>query len=60
VPDDKKGQSGAHGRAELPRTTHPDVDKVEAAAIFKRKWDKAKTHPEYLRQKEAFLEKYGK
>ncbi|OGX80936.1 DUF4385 domain-containing protein [Hymenobacter glacialis] len=60
VPDDKKGQSGAHGRAELPRTTHPDVDKVEAAAIFKQKWDEAKAHPEYIRQKEAFVEKYGK
>ena len=60
VPDDKKGQSGAHGRAELPRTDHPDVDKVEAAAVFKRKWDEAKVHPEYLRQKEAFIEKYGK
>ena len=60
VPDDKKGQSGAHGRAELPRTDHPDPDKVEAAAIFKRKWDEAKAHPEYERQKEAFIEKYGK
>ena len=60
VPDDKKGQSGAHGRAELLRTTHPDVDKVEAAAIFKRKWDESKVHPEYLRQKAAFIEKYGK
>jgi hypothetical protein len=60
VPADKKGQSGAHGRAELPRTTDPDPDKVEAAAIFKRKWDEAKTHPDYLRQKAAFLEKYGK
>lgn len=60
VPADKKGQSGAHGRPELPRNPHPDVDKVEAAAIFKRKWDEAKAHPEYLRQKEAFVEKYGK
>ncbi|GAB2859495.1 DUF4385 domain-containing protein [Hymenobacter ruber] len=60
VPDDKKGQSGAHGRLELPRNPHPDVDKVEAAAIFKRKWDEAKANPEYLRQKEAFIEKYGK
>ena len=60
VPADKKGQSGAHGRAELPRTDHPDVDKVEAAAIFKRKWDEAKANPEYLRQKAAFVEKYGK
>ena len=60
VPTDKKVQSGTHGRAELPRTTHPDPDKVEAAAIFKRKWDEAKAHPEYLRQKEAFIERYGK
>ena len=60
VPADKKGQSGAHGRPELPRTTHPDPDKVEAAAIFKRTWDAAKANPEYLRQKEAFIEQYGK
>ena len=60
VPADKKGQSGAHGRPELPRNPNPDVDKVEAAAIFKRKWDEAKTHPEYIRQKDAFVEKYGK
>ena len=60
VPTDKKGQNGAHGRAELLRNPNPDVDKVEAAVIFKRKWDEAKTNPEYLRQKEAFVEKYGK
>jgi hypothetical protein len=60
VPDDKKGQSGAHGRAELPRTTQPDPDKVEAAAIFKAKWDAAKTHPEYQHQKAAFEARYGK
>ena len=60
VPDDKKGQSGAHGRAELPRNPHPDVDKVEAAAIFKARWDEAKALPEYQRQKALFEEKYGK
>ncbi|MFD1467982.1 DUF4385 domain-containing protein [Hymenobacter caeli] len=60
VPDDKKGQSGAHGRAELPRTAAPDPDKVAAAEIFGRRWDAAKTHPEYLRQKEAFMARYGK
>lgn len=32
VPDDKKGQSGAHGRAQLPRTEDPV--KAEAARIF--------------------------
>ena len=60
VPDDKKGQSGAHGRPELPRTTDPDPDKIAAAEIFGRKWDEAKAHPDYVRQKEAFMEKYGK
>jgi hypothetical protein len=60
VPADKKGQSGAHGRAELPRSTEPDPDKVEAAAIFKRKWDQAREHPEYLRQKAEFQARYGK
>jgi hypothetical protein len=60
VPADKKGQSGAHGRAELPRNEHPDVDKVEAAAIFKRKWDEARALPEYQAQKAAFEAQYGK
>ena len=60
VPADKKGQSGAHGRAELPRTAQPDPDKVAAAAIFKAKWDEAKAHPEYQRQKTAFEARYGK
>jgi hypothetical protein len=60
VPNDKKGQSGAHGRAELPRNAHPDVDKVEAAAIFKQKWDEARALPEYQRQKAAFEARYGK
>jgi hypothetical protein len=54
VPDDKKGQSGAHGRAELPRTSQPDTSKVEAAAIFKQKWDDCRASAEYQRQKEAF------
>ena len=60
VPADKKGQSGAHGRAELPRNTHPDPDKVAAAAIFKRKWDEAMALPDYQRQKAAFEARYGK
>lgn len=60
VPADKKGQSGAHGRPELPRTAAPDPDKVEAAAIFKRKWDQAKEHPDYVRQKAEFEARHGK
>ena len=41
VPNDKKGQSGSHGRPELPRSVEDPV-KAEAAAIFKAKWDEAK------------------
>ncbi|PJJ48336.1 DUF4385 domain-containing protein [Hymenobacter chitinivorans] len=59
VPADKKGQSGAHGRAELPRSPE-DPEKAAAAAIFKAKWDEAKLHPDYVRQKAAFEARYGK
>ena len=53
VPDDKKGLSGAHGREELPRSSEDPV-KAAAAKIFKQKWDEAKIHPEYVRQKQQF------
>jgi hypothetical protein len=57
VPDDKKGQSGAHGRDELPREMDPV--KAEAAAIFKAKWDLAKQNSNYIRLKEAFQARYS-
>lgn len=53
VPDDKKGLSGAHGREELPRSSEDPV-KAAAAKIFKQKWEEAKIHPEYVRQKQQF------
>lgn len=53
VPDDKNGLSGAHGREELPRSSEDPV-KAAAAKIFKQKWDEAKVHPEYVRQKQQF------
>lgn len=59
VPDDKKGQSGAHGRAELPRAPE-DPEKAAAAAIFKQKWDQAQHEPEYERQRAEFQARYGK
>ena len=59
VPDDKKGESGAHGRPELLRSPE-DPEKAEAAAIFKLKWDQAKQHPDYLRQMADFKTRYGK
>lgn len=45
VPDDKKGQSGAHGRPQLP--LDPDPVKAESAAIFKAKWEQAKENEKY-------------
>ncbi len=58
VPADKRGQSGAHGRAELPRTDRPDPDKVEAAAIFKKKWEEVAADPDYARMRREFEAKY--
>lgn len=62
VPDDKKGQSGAHGRAELPRLarTEQDPDKVAAARVFYERWRAAVAEPEYQRQRAAFEAHYGK
>ncbi|WP_420154933.1 DUF4385 domain-containing protein [Siphonobacter sp.] len=33
-------------------------EKAKAATVFKAYWDQARQHPEYLKQKEAFNEKY--
>ena len=52
VPDDKKGQSGAHGREQLP--AEPDPVKAASAAIFKEKWDQAKQHPVYMQLSQRF------
>lgn len=51
VPDDKKGQSGAHGRAELPRDIEDPV-KAESARLFKEYWDRVREDPEYQDAKE--------
>ncbi|RYG89206.1 MAG: DUF4385 domain-containing protein [Alphaproteobacteria bacterium] len=53
VPDDKKGQSGAHGRAELPRSPEDPV-KAESARIFYAKWKAARENPTYKEQMEKF------
>ena len=46
VPEDKKGQSGAHGRKELPRTEE-DLVKAESARIFYERYETAKNDLEY-------------
>ncbi|RYY54625.1 MAG: DUF4385 domain-containing protein [Chitinophagaceae bacterium] len=45
VPEDKKGQSGSHGRVELPR--EPDKQKAESAGIFYAAWQKARKNKIY-------------
>ncbi|HTF96001.1 MAG TPA: DUF4385 domain-containing protein [Cellvibrio sp.] len=45
VPQDKKGQSGAHGRDILPLT--PDAEKARSADIFFEVWQKAKANKKY-------------
>ncbi|PVY40479.1 DUF4385 domain-containing protein [Pontibacter virosus] len=56
VPDDKKGQSGAHGRDLLP--LDPDPVKAESARIFKEKWEDAKENETYKRLMADFRAKY--
>lgn len=58
VPDDKKGVSGAHGRAVLPRTEDPV--KAESAEIFYARWQQAKADKTYLKMMRGHNEKWGK
>jgi len=56
VPDDKKGQSGAHGREQLPRVE--DAIKAESAAIFYEVWQKAKNDKTYQKMLKQHKELY--
>lgn len=58
VPEGKKGQSGAHGRPELPRTPEDPV-KAKAARIFKVKWDQAEANETYARLKKEHKARSG-
>lgn len=57
VPDDKKGQSGAHGRKQLALDVDPV--KAESAAIFYEYWQKAKANKYYQQLLKEHHEKYG-
>jgi len=56
VPDDKKGQSGAHGRAELPKIE--DSIKAESASIFYEVWQNAKQDETYQRMLKEHKSQY--
>jgi hypothetical protein len=53
VPDDKKGQSGAHGRKELPRSVE-DPAKAESARLFYTRYEIAKNDPVYQEMRKAY------
>jgi hypothetical protein len=57
VPADKKGQSGAHGREQLPLDVDPV--KAESAAIFYTYWQKAKDDKKYQQLLKEHHEQYG-
>ncbi len=50
VPEDKKGQSGAHGREQLPREI--DEEKARSAEIFYEKYVEARENKRYKEMKE--------
>lgn len=58
VPQGRRGQSGAHGRRELPRSPEDPI-KAESARIFKEAWAAAKDDPDYQRQRAEHRAKYG-
>jgi hypothetical protein len=57
VPASKKGQSGAHGREQLPREI--DAIKAESAAIFHAQWQRALKNPSYQKLRREFLSRVG-
>ena len=56
VPEDKKGQSGAHGRDELPRSIEDPV-KAESARIFYIRYETAKNDETYQKLLKEYKEK---
>ncbi len=57
VPDDKKGQSGAHGRTQLPRVEDPI--KAESARIFYEVYLRAREDSDYKVLRKAWQEQWG-
>lgn len=57
VPADRKGQSGAHGRKELPRSDEDPV-KAESARIFFERYETAKNDKDYQTMATLHKKKY--
>lgn len=58
MPKALKGQSGAHGRSELPRTPEDPI-KAQSAEIFKALWAQAEAHPKYAAMKLEHKKLFG-
>lgn len=58
VPNDKKGQSGAHGRPELPRNEEDPI-KAESARIFYAHYETVKNDTDYQEMAKIHKEKYS-
>lgn len=61
VPDDKKGQSGSHGREKLPQQSQnleAAKIKAESAHIFKQIWDDCRANSDYQRLRKDFQTKF--
>lgn len=57
VPQNKKGESGAHGRSILPFVR--DQEKAKSAEIFKRAWAKLEADQIYKKMKSEWKHWYG-
>ncbi|ADB37627.1 DUF4385 domain-containing protein [Spirosoma linguale] len=57
VPDDKKGQSGAHGREIAPEER--DAEKKVCADIFRNKYLEVMADKEYIHLRDKFKQEYG-
>lgn len=58
VPADKRGQSGSHGRAELPRGPEDPV-KAECARVFKEAWDAVEQVEAYTQARAEHRRRHG-
>lgn len=58
VPEDRKGRSGSHGRAELPRGPEDPV-KAECARIFKQAWDAVEQVESYTEARAEHRRRHG-
>lgn len=59
VPDDKKGQSGAHGRKELSLSDEDPI-KAESAKIFYKRYETAKNDEHYLEMMKVHKEHFNR